>query len=779
VTLSGDQAARFIRNLQNAAKVQKIRGVATVTQVTKNDQGMPVSAIATVGRETNVTVSLANGIGTITHPGETWIAELEGGATGKWRLVECVNSRFLRIADQTDYELPTPQIPDTEHGGLYTESAQAGVGTPNASPDPANANAVTYLYYWTTLPGSYSAFDQGIRQVAYQVREEGFEEWERTQVVPLYPNKKIEARTTTFLSTSGTAVGISVDSDLTGFLLEGQPAYWRINNEVILGTYTAGTIGIVDYTGPGSAVRGEGFTFSTGGRAQPQGGALGEHTVGSLVELMMGQLTLPALRPAVNYEVQVAFVNQANRSGPWSTVQSFTSWSQDIAPAAPSNLTVEQYPNVINATWSRVVTDADGNPRGDIKRYAVARHTASLAATATFAAVAAVATIFAGTANPIANTSAQVPSTFGYGNYIGVAAISDNGLVSDWSWADDDLAPPYPAPGSVTITSIPNGVFVSIPPGADSRNSQTGGTIAVPAQQDPGFYQFVLWRADTNAGGSARIVGYAASTDFPVYMLGGVTGYYKVTAMDRAGNFNGVTPYPTGSQKAGETNANTSGFLGTASGWQFVWARHIENTFPLNGAFQDVIGDESAPRYWIVDGDPIQPGAGLAITFDGTAGITGNRAWKIQATSYTGPGGFVDLTSDAVTAPAGGTPTVNFWVMSPTTAKFTGADTGGALGTVPIISVVELSLIAYNSAGSAIGSYTINPNPVGGTVNLTANTWKKVSFTGTATAASGIGATAIDSLSLSFQIWPGAYIGSYSAPVTFTGYVDSVEVTWN
>lgn len=770
-----DQYARLFRNIQNAAAPIKTERPAMITQVVKNEQGLAVSAVATVGDETNVKVRLAQGIGTITHVGETWWATLEGGATGTWKLTECINSRFLRIADQTDYEMPTPQIPTVSLGGIYTESAQAGVGTPNANPDPQTANADAYIYYQSIVPGSYSVFDQGIKQVVYQIREESFEEWGRTQVADLYPNRKVELTLSGSVTSSGTAFPVSGASSYAGYLFDEQPALWRVESEVILGIYAAGTIRVVEHNGAGSAVRGQGFVTSTGGRGLPQGGSASAHPSGAVVELLSGQVTLPGLRPGTNYEVHLAFANQASRPGPWSAVQSFTSWSQEVQPSAPSNLTVAHLSSGISVTWDKVITDVDGNVRTDIRRYAVARHTAALAGTLTFAAVAALATIFAGTVNPISNVGAVVPATQGYGNYIGVAAISDGGLLSDWSWADDDLAPPYPAPGSVTITSIPNGVFVSIPPGANSINAQTGGTIASPAQLDPGFYQFVLWRSSASNGTAAVPVGYASSTDFPIYMQGGVTGYYKVTAMDRAGNMNGPATYPANTQKAGESNANTNGFT---SNWQFVWARHIENTFPANGNFQDVIGDESAPRYWTVGGDPVQPGAGIAITFDSTAGVNGNRAWKITTTNYGGPGGFVELTSTRMPAPAAGTPTVSFWVMSPTTARFMGEDFT-PLGTVPAISIPELTLAAYNSSGTLIGEYPVSINPVGGTVSLTANTWKKVSFVGTTTPTAGIGTTAIDSVELKFQIWAGAYANGYSSPVSFVGYVDSVEVTWN
>lgn len=629
MTLSSDQAARFIRNLQNAAREQKTQGIATVTQVTTNDQGMPVSAIATIGRETNVTVSLANGIGTITHPGETWLAELQGGATGKWRLVECIASRFLRIADQTDYELPTPQIPDTEHGGLYTESAQAGLTTPDQNPDPITANAALYLYYWHTLPGSYSVFDQHIKAVAYQTREAGFEEWEYSNTVPLYPDRKVQGVTTTLLTTSGTAVGIAADLGYAGFLLQGQPAYWRINSEVMLGMYAAGTIGIVDYTGPGSAVRGEGFTYSTGGRAQPQGGALAEHAIGSTVELLMGQIALPALRPASDYEVKIAFVNQANRLGPWSSVQSFTAWSQDVKPSAPDDLTVEHLSAVMNATWTRVTTDANANLRGDIRRYAVARHTAALAGTLTFAAVAALATIVAGTAYPISNTSAQVPSTQGYGNYIGVAAISDNGLLGDWSWGSDTTPPPNPDPENWTVASVPGGVNISYDPAYNletgASHADTGHGAGTPATSDPGFKEFVVYRASSSTGGSAVEIGRFPSGSFPKPLYN-PQAYYKIVSADWAGNI---------------------ATLGTTE-WKFAPSLYAQEGIPFNGTFQIPTTDLSMPLEWTFS----KSASVSAVTYEQSGGLFGNRTVKIvipaQTIANSGQRPEVTLTSSLI-----------------------------------------------------------------------------------------------------------------------------------
>lgn len=750
MTLSSDQAARFIRNLQNAAKVPKTQGIAVVTQVTTNDQGMPVSAIATIGRETNVSVSLANGIGTITHPGETWLADLEGGATGRWRLVECINSRFLRIADQTDYELPTPQIPGVTSGGLYTESAQAGAGAPDASPDPVNADAVLYLYYWQTLPGSYSVHTQPVKQVLYQLRESQFEEWDRTQVADLYPNKKVELTLSGSVTAAGTALPVTVDSGNSGYLLEGQPAYWRVENEVILGVYSAGTIAVQSYTGPGSAVRGQGFTVGTGGRGQ-LGGTAAAHASGAVVELLSGQLAIPGLRPGVDYEVQVAFANQANRPGPWSSVQSFTSWSQDIAPSAPSDLTVEQLANVINATWTRVNTDLDANARGDIKRYVVARHTAALAATATFAAVAALATIIAGTAYPIANTSAQVPSTQGYGNYIGIAAVSDNGLLGEWSWADDDLAPPYPDPADVTFTSIPRGVLVNVPAGSDSRNAQTGGTISYTANLDPGFSEFWLWKADDSAGTAATVVMTFTAQSAPWSRSSGLTGWFKVTAADGAGNSNGPATYPSNTPKAGETNPNTANW---STGWKFCASLYAEESLPPNGNFQDPNDTNTDARDW--GWVPTQVGTGtipsITVAYDNNGGLEGNYAYK--ATITEGPTGSLG-------------PTLRNQAYSPLPAHSTSVTGSLWIKSSTAMSVtLDVSLQFTNNSGTPLSPIVMSS----GSLALAANTWTKISIAGGPTYPSAPTGTF---MTVHYTVLPVA-----PASRSYTWYLDATELVF-
>lgn len=741
-----DQYARLIRNIQAAAAPTKTERPAVITQVIKNEQGLAVSAVATVGDETNVKVRLAQGIGTITHVGETWWASLEGGATGTWKLTECINSRFLRIADQTDYELPTPQIPDVEHGGLYTESAQAGVGAPDNNPDPTNADAVLYLYYLQTAPGSYAVHTQPVKQVLYQLRESQFEEWDRTQVADLYPNKKVELTLAGSVTAAGTAFPVTVDSGNSGYLLEGQPAYWRVENEVILGVYSAGTIAVQSYTGPGSAVRGQGFTVGTGGRGQ-LGGTAAAHASGAVVELLSGQLAIPGLRPGVDYEVQIAFANQANRPGPWSSVQSFTSWSQDIAPSAPSDLTVEQFANVINATWTRVNTDLDGNARGDIKRYAVARHTAALAATATFAAVAALATIVAGTAYPIANTSAQVPSTQGFGNYIGIAAITDNGLVGEWSWADDDIAPPYPDPADVTFTSIPRGVLVNVPAGSDSRNSQTGGTVTYTANLDPGFSEFWLWKADDSAGTAATVVMTFTAQSAPWKRDSGLTGWFKVTAMDGAGNSNGPATYPANTPKAGESNPNTHGW---STGWQFCASLYAEASLPPNGNFQEPNSTNTDPQGW--SWVPTTVGTGsvgsISVVYDDAGGLEGNYAYKATLVEGASQGYGPSLLQDGRTPlPAHTTSvTLSLWVKS----------------SIAMSVNLNVSLSPYNNSAVPLSPVVYS----GGPFALSANTWTKITITGATVYASAPTGTFIN---FTYTVTPEAPAGR-----SYDWYIDAL-----
>ncbi len=750
MSLNSDQVARFIRNIQNAAQPQRTFRPATITQVTKNEQGMPVSAIASIGNETNVQVSLANGIGTITHPGETWIAELTGGATGKWRLIECVDSRFLRIADQTDYELPTPQIPDTEHGGIYTESGQAGIGTPNNNPDPTNAPAAMYLYYWHTLPGSYTVFNQGVKAVAYQTRESGFEEWEYSNVVPLYPDRKVQGVTTTTLTTSGTAVGIAADLGYAGFLLQGQPSYWRINSEVMLGIYSGGTIGIVDYTGPGSAVRGEGFVYSTGGRAQPQGGPLAEHPIGSTVELLMGQIALPSLRPGMDYEIKLAFVNQANRTGPWSAVQSFQSWRQDIKPAAPGTVTVDHLSSVLNASWPRVTTDVGGNVRGDIRRYAIARHTAALAGTLTFSAVAALATIIAGTSNPVDVHAYPVPATQGYGNYVGIAAISDNGLVGEWKWGNDTLAPPYPDPDDVTFTSVPRGVLVTIPSGADSRNAQTGATIATPAQEDPGFYEFVLWQASDASGTSAAIVARFTALSHVAYLANGLTGWYKVTSADRAGNY---------------TSATAPNNAGWSGGWKFCASLYAEPGFIENGNFQ-------TPNTTNTDADRWARDTGLdtrilTFQYQDTGGLEGNRVY------------YADLAAKTGMQPAPPRPSLETQVGKPLPAHATYVSLEVWLYASQTDANYGLNgvLTAYSDDACTVslGSVSWSLMPFG----LTASTWTKVTASLVGTIYGTFSGARAARLSFNVGNFTGTIaLGPAGPGLAFNIYIDAVRVVF-
>lgn len=638
-----DDIARLIRNIQAAAQPVKTVRVATITNVEKNDQGLAISAIANVGDEPNVRVRLAQGIGTVTHVGETWLAELEGGATGTWKLTECVDSRFQRIADQTDYTLPTPQVPTVALGGIYTESAQAGVGTPNANPDPQTANADAYIYYQSIVPGSYSVFDQPIKQVVYQVREESFEEWGRTQVADLYPNRKVELTLSGSVTSSGTALPVSGASSYAGYLFDEQPALWRVESEVILGIYAAGTIRVVEHNGAGSAVRGQGFVTSTGGRGLAQGGSASAHDTGAVVELLSGQITLPGLRPGSNYEVHLAFANQANRPGPWSAVQSFTAWQQEIKPSAPGTVTVEHLSGVLNASWTRVITDVEGNVRADIRRYAIARHTAALAATATLAAVTAVATVIAGTSTPLSVSAYPVPATQGYGNYIGVAAVSDSGLLGEWKWGSDTLAPPYPDPSAVVMYEVEEGIAFNVPDSSNSFNAQTGGTVALAAHRDPGFYEYLLLQSGSNNGTAAVIAGRNSGSSGVFPINGGVTGWYKLVAADRSGNYsNSAAP-------------NNSGY---ATGWKFIFSRYAEIGLPPNGNFQIPNETDTDAKGW----SP-KPSIFVSAVYQNTGGKEGNRVYKYSVPSGGHGGGVVVLEgSISRIIPAGVSGTGEVWL---------------------------------------------------------------------------------------------------------------------
>lgn len=595
--MSDAQYARLVRNIQAASVPAKTLQVATVTYVKKNDYGMAESAIATIGNEVNVPVSLANGIGSITHVGEQWVAELEGGASGRWRLRECIESRFLRIADQTDVRLPTPQVPDTEHGGHYTESSQAGASTPNANPDPGAANSNVYIYYWTVLPGSYSVYDQGIRQVVYQTREEQFEEWERTQVADLYPNRKVELTLAGSVTASGTALPVSGTAGYAGYLLEGQPAYWRIENEVILGIYAAGTITVMAYTGPGNPIRGEGFTASTAGRGQAQGGPAAAHDTGAVVELLVGQLTVPNLRPGTNYELQMAFANQASRPGPWSAIQAITTWEQTIPPAAVTGLAVDQQQAGLFGRWNRVITDTQGNMRADIRRYRVWR-----SPTAGTAGGTVVSGVYPN--DFISTTSIMVPANFGTGNYLGVQAIDDSGNTGALVWADDAVPPTSPSYANVTFQPVIGGIDISIAPADASLN-------------DPGNKEFIVLRSSGTAvptGGTWA--SHAGSWD-EVGRFRGLSGKITTTFIRRrwyqvvAGDWGGNKAEP---------------IAGTAA-WKPVRPGMPEATYPFNGEWElpDPSANGTVPLWWSISNP--QPGT-VAAGYAETGGLNGSRVMR-------------------------------------------------------------------------------------------------------------------------------------------------------
>lgn len=692
-----------LAKLPQQVRAAATNGVFTKIGVVKNviaQDGQPSMAIVDFDDETGVETKLQNGQGTPTHPGMTVRVERKGGVIDPtWQIVDVLSGPRISFGEPIAALMAKPVIPGASFGGVYTESNTATADNPNAIADPgAPVKAKVYLYVRSIVPGSYSAYQQRAKAVRVQARELGDTEWpEQANDWPLSPNSLLYGYMSGAIGAASTSLTLVVATDRINDMLVDQPAYWQIESEILLAIATNNgggsfTLSVVAHNGIDDATLGQGFVASASGRGL-EGTTAASHAHNSVLTLLSANVAPGNLKPATDYELRVAFVNASGQAGPWSDIVGVTTWEQPIPPAAPvfvaSPNDVQHLSAVIQAQWSPVITDANGDFRSDVRRYIAVRHTAALAVGLSLASV-----LSAG-ATQVADTPAtviSVPATKGVGNFIGVAAVGSEGLLSEWDWASDTLAPPYPDPADVTFISIPRAVLVNIPPTADSRDAQTGATIATPSQEDPGFYEFVLWKAATSTGAGATIVARFTSLSHVAYLSGGLTGWYKVAAADRTGNANSATA------------PNNAGWT---SGWKFCASLFAEDSIPENGNFQDPNETETDARGWtrsIV-------GSVSVAQYQNTGGIEGNRSYF-----------------STITAPGLG----NYMKLSTTSGKVFPAHATNVLLTLwakPSVFdtnfVITGAIDLYSDDDATVYLGTINL--VSGATPLLANTWGKIS----------------------------------------------------
>lgn len=731
--------------------------VGVVRSVVPQD-GQPAMAIVDFDDERGVEAQLLAGKGTPTYPGMTVRVERQGGIIdATWKIVDVLASPRISFGEPVVALMAKPVVPGASFGGVYTESNTATADNPNAIADPGAAvKARVYLYVRSIVLGSYSAYQQRAKAIRVQGRELGDTEWPAQFTDwPINPASTLYGYSSGSITASTTAITFVTALDRINEMLIDQPAYWQIESEIFLAiastTVTPGqyTLTVVAHNGVDDATLGQGFVASASGRGL-EGTTAASHDHNSPITLLSASVAPGDLRPATDYEIRVAFVNASGQAGPWSDVVGITTWEQPVPPAAVDNLTVEQLGTDLQANWDAVITDANGEPRSDVKRYIAVRFTAALTASFTLAQV-----LSAG-ATQVADTSAtviSVPATKGAGNFIGVAAVGSEGLLSSWQWSSDTLAPPYPDPDDVTFTSIPRGIQVNIPTTSDSRNAQTGATVSTPAYLDPGFKEFWLWKADDSSGTNAAVVAIFTTISNSWKQDSGLTGWFKVTTADGAGNSNGPATYPAGVAKAGQSNTNTANW---SSGWKFCGSLYAEKSVPPNGNFQDPNETNTDARDWTRSA--LSNGSGptfgsVISSYEANGGFEGNRSYKI-ITTESATGAFVTLFSHGKVflLPAHNTSAVgSIWIYS----------------SLAMNVEAEFSMLVLDSTNALLGTYIQSS----GAVAIPANAWTKISISSGSVRAAYPGAVAGQ---MSFNVRSTGF-----ASRTYTWYVDAIQVTFS
>jgi hypothetical protein len=592
------------------------RSTGEIRDVIPDDDGQIVGVTVDIGGEVT-TLDPPGGRGmAFLVPGMLWSVKKAAGDNlgARWEFDYCLTNIVGSSTDSPVIYLPVPVIQASTLGGFRTYQGKA-------SADPGGPiNAALSVYPRSTTFETGTLYDWRVASLALQLQVAGDDEWLPTIISPLMPSSRIQFSLSADIDETDTTLSIALPAgDTYSQVPSNVPIHFRVGGEIVLGVWNGSTtITVVSHNGIGNSEQGLGFVTSAMGRGMDATDAEA-HTTGTKVECFSAQIGSVDLRPGQTYRFRVASVTASGRFGPWSENTSFTSWEETYPPIAVENLLVEHLAGSIRANWDRVILDTSGKDRADVKIYAVFRHTAALAVGLTIAQV-----ISAG-ATPIdlelGATSVVIPATKGFGNYVGVAAIDSSGLLSEWHWEQDNLAPPYPDPSAVVMWEVEEGIAYSVPESSNSYNAQTNALILSPAHADRGFVEYVLLVAGDNVGGSAAVAGRSSSSGTTIPIVGGVTGWYKLVAADRAGNY--VTA----------ASPNNAGY---ATGWKFIFSRYAEIGIPPNGNFQIPNETNTDAKGWT---STIFPGIIDYSSYRSTGGKEGNRVygWAVPVSDLNDP----------------------------------------------------------------------------------------------------------------------------------------------
>lgn len=444
-----------------------------------------------------------------------WIRGSGNPVDPDWQFGEAIKSRNPTKGADVDKPVIVLTIPVATNpdDGF---SNPVGVGTEQDLDANTGANAepqaIARIYYRTIVPGTHSVYDPStyVTHVVPQVRRVIDENWRTMPAVAVWPSAAKRLRLTAGIDDNDLVAAVSDDDGVPGDDWPiGHYVYWQIDGEILLAKVAIdGTMTIL--------ARGvEGTTAVA-------------HLANAAILLLTGMAVLTGLDPGVNHEVRVSAQTGHNQVGPPSVSVAFVTWRRTSIPGLTgAQYLVEMRSNGFHLEWTRPTDPDTSNPHTGRLSYRIYRNTTN----AINGDEKIVAEGITGFSTDIAATLWDVPATQADAYWFGIEPYDSFGNEGTILWEKDDTPPPAASFSSWWITPMDLAIRVSYSAIDDSSN----------VTSDPGFLQFVLYRATSTAGANETAIGVfggpndsSASTNYEPPLDRAY--YFQIASMDFAGN---------------------------------------------------------------------------------------------------------------------------------------------------------------------------------------------------------------------------------------------------